>query len=292
MLTSRYLIVVLPAIVLLLAVSISKIKTSVIRNSILLLFLLASLTDLIVVKKNYTEIRKSQYREITAKIKEKNKKNDKIVSAWGWHMSYFFNTDPRKETVILKPFEEYVAEIKATKKLEPFWYLDGHFRPYTLSPEAEAYLNNNFILLDNLEYFDTWARHYVPKPGAENTISLRIREFEPIKTDNDINILLFSNSTTKSKPVELEKGNYRLAIKSRSIPEVPLNGENAHLTLSVNGKKIGAYFLTEKEEAMNYFEFSIPTKGNYQIELTFDNDLVLDNNDRNALVFSVSVEKI
>ena len=90
----------------------------------------------------------------------------------------------------------------------------------------------------------------------------------------------------------MEKGNYRLAIKSRSIPEVPLNGENAHLTLSVNGKKIGAYFLTEKEEAMNYFEFSIPTKGNYQIELTFDNDLVLDNNDRNALVFSVSVEKI
>ncbi len=292
MLTSRYLIVVLPAIVLLLAVSISKIKTSVIRNSILLLFVIASLTDLIVVKKNYTEIRKSQYREITAKIKEKNKKNDKIVSAWGWHMSYFFNTDPRKETVILKPFEEYVTEIKATKKLEPFWYLDGHFRPYTLSPEAETYLNNNFILLDNLEYFDTWARHYVPKPGAENTISLSIREFEPIKTDNDINILLFSNSTTKSKPIELEKGNYRLAIKSRSIPEVPVNGENAHLTLSVNGKKIGAYFLTEKEEAMNYLEFSIPTKGNYQIELTFDNDLVLDNNDRNALVFSVSVEKI
>ena len=292
MLTSRYLIVVLPAIVLLLAISINKIKAATVRNCIILLFLIASATDLIVVKKNYTEIRKSQYREITAKIKEKNKSNDKIVSAWGWHMSYFFNTDPRKETVILKPFEDYINEIKTSKKLEPFWYLDGHFRPYALSPDAEAYLNNNFILLDNLEYFDTWAKHYVPKPGIENTIFLDINEFEPIKTDNNVNILLFSNSTTKSKPIELEKSNYRLAIKSRSIPEVPINGENAHLTLSVNGKKIGAYFLTEKEEAMNYFEFSIPVKGRYQIELTFDNDLVLDNNDRNALVFSVSVEKL
>jgi hypothetical protein len=30
------------------------------------------------------------------------------------------------------------------------------------------------------------------------------------------NILLFSNSTTKSKPNVLEPGNYRLALKARS----------------------------------------------------------------------------
>lgn len=292
MLTSRYLIVVLPAIILLLAVSVNKIKSNPVKNTIVILFVIASFTDLIVVKKNYTAVRKTQYREITSKIKEKNKKNHKIVSAWGWHMSYFFNVNPKKDVVVLKSLEEYINELRTLNVSEPFWYLDGHFRPYSLSPEAESYLNTNYILIDNIEYFDTWAKYYVPKGKEEDIISLNLREFEPIKTDNDLNILLFSNSTTKSKPIELDKGNYRLGIKARSIPEVPINGENAHLTISVNGRKIGAYFLTEKEDAINYFEFEILSKDQYQIELTFDNDLVLDNNDRNALIFSVTFQKI
>jgi hypothetical protein len=93
---------------------------------------------------------------------------------------------------------------------------------------------------------------------------------------------LFSNSTTSSKPVTLDPGNYRLAIKARSIPETPVNNENAHLTLSLSGKKIGAYFLTEKAEEINYFQFDVVKKQEYKVELTFDNDFVLNNADRIA----------
>ena len=52
------------------------------------------------------------------------------------------------------------------------------------------------------------------------------------------------------------------------------------------------YFLSEKEEAINYIQFVISKKQFYTIEITFDNDLVLNNADRNALVFSTTIEKV
>ena len=60
----------------------------------------------------------------------------------------------------------------------------------------------------------------------------------------------------------------------------------------MNGKKIGAYFVSEKKEETNYFQFQITKKQEVTIGLTFGNDLVLDNLDRNLLVFSVVIEKV
>ena len=110
-------------------------------------------------------------------------------------------------------------------KKEDFWIVGAHFQQYQLSPEAEAFLSTNFNKIEAIEHYDTWARYYVSKAGIENTYVLKINEFEPIKTDNDINILLFSNSTTYSKPIELTPGEYRLVIKAKSLPEIPLNNE-------------------------------------------------------------------
>lgn len=293
MITSRYLIVVLPAFIVLLATSINNIQNTVLKRIVLVFFVVASLTDLLVVKKYYTEVKKTQFREITQKIIEKNKSNSKIVSSWGWHFSYFFTKEPKKEVVILKTLPDYVSELMlSTGKKEPFWFVNAHSSPYELTPDKEKFLLDNYIVVENLEYFDAWAKYYAPKADAESTFVLDINQFEPLKSDNSVNILLFSNSTTSSKSVALEQGNYRLAIKARSIPEVPLNNENAHLTLSLSGKKIGAYFLTEKEESTNYFPFDVTKKQDYTVDLTFDNDLVLNNADRNALVFSVVIEKV
>lgn len=292
MITSRYIIVVLPAIIILVSVSISLIESNFIKKVILIFLTIASLTDLLVVKKYYTQVHKTQYREITDVIKQKNISNSKIISSWGWHVSYFFNKDTKKDLVVYKNLQDYTNELITSNKKEAFWYMDFHARPYSLSPELEKFLNENYNVVENLEYFDAWAKYYVPKASGNDLIALNINEFEPIKSDNDVNILLFSNSTTSSKPVLLEPGDYRLAIKAKSIPEVPVNNENAHLTLSLSGKKIAAYFLTEKAEEINYFQFNVNKKQGYKVELTFDNDLVLNNADRNALIFSVIIEKV
>ena len=292
MITSRYLIVVLPAILLLLSVSISNIESKIIRNTILGFFIIFSLTALLVVKKYYTQITKTQYREITNKILEKNTTNNKIISSWGWHISYFFNSDPKKDVVVYKSLQTYVNELmNSTEKKEAFWYMDAHFTPYNLSAEAEKFLQENYNIVENLEYYDTWAKFYVPKANIENTFNLNINEFEPVKSDNNLNILLFSNSTTNSPKISLEKGMYTVAIKAKSIPDPPINNENAHLSIDLNGNKIGSYFVNEKSASTTYFKFQIDKKQDVSIGLTFGNDLVLDNNDRNVLIFSVVVEK-
>ena len=293
MIIGRYLISVLPATILLIAIAIGRIKEFKVQNIVIAFFVIASLTDIFVVKKYYTTVSKTQFREISQKIIEKNTSKSLIVSVWAWHFNYFLNNNGNKNELKEQTLQNYIDDVRNNvNPKRDFWYLDAHQHPFQLTPDAEAFLNSNYNQIESLEYFDAWARYYSPKAGVENTYVLNINEFEPIKSDNDVNILLFSNSTTKSKPIELEPGNYRLAIKARSIPETPLNGENAHLTISLSGKKIGSYFLSEKEEALNYFQFNVTKKQNYQIEITFDNDLVLNNADRNALIFSTTIEKV
>lgn len=288
---NRYFISILPAVIILIALGLNQVKDNKIRNIIIALFIISSITDIIIVKDYYNKITKTQFREITNDIIIKNKSNSLIVSTWAWHLETFLSQ--HKMITHQSDLQQYVNGLMVDpSKKEDFWIIGAHFQQYQLSPEAEAFLSTNFNKIETIEYYDTWARHYVSKAGIENTYVLKINEFEPIKTDNDINILLFSNSTTKSKPIELAPGNYRLTIKAKSLPEIPLNNENAHLTITVNDKKIGAYFLSEKEETLNFTSFTIDKKQNYQIGITFDNDLVLDTSDRNALIFSVIIEKV
>lgn len=292
MITSRYLILVLPAILLLLAVSITKIENKIIKNGVLAFFIVASLTDLFVVKKHYTKVNKTQFREISEKIIEKNPSKSKIVSYWYWHFGYFLNNKGMKGDVIGKSLQDYVNELMTKPDKKPFWYVDAHQRPYTLTLEAEKFLADNYVVVENLEYFDTWAKYYMPKAGAENTFVLDINQFEPIKSDNGSNLLLFSNGTTKSQPTILEAGKYRLALKAISLPNPSIQKQNAHLAIAVSGKQIGEYFLDEKEEKITYFNFTIGKKKEVTIDLTFGNDMIEGTKDRNALVFSVIIEKI
>lgn len=288
---NRYFTSLLPAIILLVALGLDYIKNDKLRNIILAVFVMSSVTDIVVAKDYYNKITKTQFREITNDLISKNETKSVVVSPWAWHLNTFL--DQHKMPTFQSDLQTYVNNLMiGTQEKVDFWYLGAHFQQYQLTADAEAYLSNNFNQIDKLEYYDTWARHYVAKAGIENTYILKIDEFEPIKTDNSINILLFSNSTTKSKPLELEPGSYRLSLKGRSIPEVPVQGENAHLTISLNDNKIGSYFLSEKEETVNYTSFKIDKKQNYQIGITFDNDLVLDKADRNALIFSVLIEKV
>jgi uncharacterized membrane protein len=291
MITSRYLILVLPAILLLLAISINKIENKIIKSGVLAFFIIASLTDIFVVKKHYTTVNKTQYREIAEKIIEKNESKSKIVSYWYWHFGYFLNNKGMKGDVIGKSLQDYINELMVKPDKQAFWYVDAHQRPYTLTPEAEKFLADNYVAVENLEYFDTWAKYYVPKAGAENTFVLDINQFEPIKSDNGSNLLLFSNGTTKSMPTLLEAGKYRLALKAISLPNPPIKGQNAHLAIAVSGKQIGEYFLDEKEEKISYFKFTIDKKKEITIDLTFGNDMIEGTKDRNALIYSVIIEK-
>jgi hypothetical protein len=90
MIISRYFISVLPAAILILAIAIANIKVHKIQLIVIVIFVIASLTDLIAVKDYYNKISKTQYREITQNIIQKNKKKCNYCFTLGWHLRYFF----------------------------------------------------------------------------------------------------------------------------------------------------------------------------------------------------------
>jgi hypothetical protein len=63
MIISRYFISVLPAAILILAIAIANIKVHKIQLIVIVIFVIASLTDLIAVKDYYNKISKTQYRD-------------------------------------------------------------------------------------------------------------------------------------------------------------------------------------------------------------------------------------
>lgn len=294
MIFNRYFICLIPALLLVIAIGIDSIKAKVVKIAIVVVIVSFSLTDIFFIKDYYHRVNKTQFREISEKVKERNILRSKIVSSWGWHFDYFFNRGEGKLKVIDKPmpFQDYVKELMANPESEPFWYVAAHFQPYNVTPDVEQFLTDHYNVVENIEVFDAWARYYVPKADMQDIIVLDINKFNPIKSDNSVNLLLFSNSTTKSEPITLEPGSYRVAIKAKSLPDPPLQGQNANIEVAISGKEIGAYFLSEKEERTNYFNFNINTKKEVTIDLTFGNDLVIGQLDRNALIYSVIVEKV
>lgn len=294
MIFNRYFICLIPALLLVIAIGIDSIKARVLKIAIVVVIVSFALTDIFLVKDYYHRINKTQFREISEKVKEKNILRSKIVSSWGWHFDYFFNRGEGKMKVIDKPmpFQDYVKELMVNPESEPFWYIAAHFQPYNVTPDVEQFLNAHYNVVENIEVFDAWARYYVPKANMQDIVVLDINKFNPIKSDNSVNLLLFSNSTTKSEPVTLEPGDYRVAIKAKSLPDPPLEGQNANIAVAISGKEIGAYFLNEKEEKTNYFNFNLNTKKEITVDLTFGNDLVLGQADRNALIYSVVIEKV
>ena len=45
----------------------------------------------------------------------------------------------------------------------------------------------------------------------------------------------------------LKKGSYRLAVLTKSNPEEPINNENAHVNISLNGKRLGGFFTNSEK---------------------------------------------
>ena len=104
-------------------------------------------------KDYYHRVNKTQFREISEKVKERNVLKSKVVSSWGWHFDYFFNRGKDKMKVIDKPmpFQDYIKELMANPENEPFWYIAAHFQPYNLTPEAEKFLTERYNVVENIE---------------------------------------------------------------------------------------------------------------------------------------------
>ena len=164
MILHRYFIGLLPALIIAIAIGIDLIKSSLIKFSLVIIIFSLSLTDIFFIKNYFNKINKSQYREITNSIKIRDQNKDKVVSRFGWLMSYFFKKEDGYKTTIEMNLSDYISSIRnQVTNLESFWYVDGNFSEYKLNDIDENFLNDNFILKESISKYDTWTRHYISK---------------------------------------------------------------------------------------------------------------------------------
>jgi hypothetical protein len=296
----RYFICILPVLIMVVAIGLDLIRDKMIRNIVLASILLFSLLDIFVVKNYYNSVSKTQLREVTDEIREKNKDNALIVCHWSWIFPYFFQDMPQQKFE-QKTLEEYVHAMQNGEIQQiPFWYADANWRPYALNAQDDAYLKENFIERHKIEFFDAWANFYVPKSsiGKHATAALvsleklALNTFSPANFDGSGNIVLFNNANVKSPDFEIQKGSYNMIINGKSLPEKPIENQHAHFRIKVNGKEIGQFFMTGKPSGQDYvLPFKIDEDQKIQLELVYDNDLFKDGLDRNAMISGVRIEK-
>jgi uncharacterized membrane protein len=297
MILHRYFTALLPAIVLTIAIGIDLIKNAVLKVMLILVILAFSLTDIFLVKDYYNRVIKTQFREVTDFIIEKNTNKDKVVSTYGWVMGYFFEKDKTNKPNVQSPFSAYVNSMRnQAVSLESFWYMDGNSLPYNLPPEDEQFLNEHFTTDLSIDKLDVWAKHYTLKGGVSNSQAglenFGIKDFNPKTQDNIGNMILFENGTVISGGTNMTKGNYKLIINGNSLPEKPIDGQNAHLKIRMNGTSLGEFNLSEnKNNQTNEIKFSIDSDQSVRFQITFDNDFSKDGQDRNVIIYSIKLVK-
>jgi hypothetical protein len=161
MLINRYFISIIPAILIVVSIGLYYIRNQVVRYLILGVIVVFSFTDIILVKKYYNTITKTQFREVSNYLINNNNNNDPVVSNLGWYFPYFLNNTNVKTTIVDKPLVALVNEMMSDSiEKFPFWYIDAHSRALEVPENIKTYLDKNFIITDSKEFYYCRTNHY------------------------------------------------------------------------------------------------------------------------------------
>ena len=290
MLYPRYTIVILPAIILVLSYSIELFKTPLLKYLLTILFASLSLISLFFVKKYYTALSKTQFREMSQYVVNANTGNFPIINEnTSWHQQYYLtlfgsnvkahslgNKDAMIDSILKGEHKKYI--------LKGFWIVGGHVDPKPSESKLKA-LDTAYTLLKQKDFYDAWAMLYISK-HYQNTMGGNIIDYNDFTAENgsllpDKHQIAIWSKAINSKPVPLKKGKYKITIAAMGTPAANIF---PHLNIFINGKKIGSYFVngTMNEKSFD-LDNAIDTTATFKIEM--DNDLqVPPNQDRNTFV--------
>lgn len=180
---SRYFMSILPAFILAISIALVRIKNIQIRLSFLVLLIFFMVFDLIVVKKYYKTIAKSQYREVSKFIIDNNKNNETVYTSLSYWYGYYLSNEKTKTNLIEKPLDDIVNEmVQDTTKIKEFWYADAHNSPYNPTDQTKKFLDTNFYVENNFDGYDAWTKHYILIKNAKTTID--ISKYKNLKKQN------------------------------------------------------------------------------------------------------------
>ena len=167
MIVSRYFIVILPPILILIAMGIAKLPKKIAITT-LTIFVIATFYQSIFLNNYYININKTQFREVAGYVNSYNEENDPIITNLPWHTTFFFKTEKVNTPILEKSFDGYVQDlIKNPIGIESFWYFGAFNNPPILSKPSQQFIDEKFQLVHNTVANDSWARHYIPKKGVD-----------------------------------------------------------------------------------------------------------------------------
>lgn len=285
----RYFIAIVPAFILIIAITIDFIKKEGLKHFVLFLLLTYITADIFLIKDFYSVDRKSQFDKVANFVVENNTSKHKIVSSWGWLMSYYFNESNGLYTEE-KGLNDYIDNMRnGIADPSSFWFIDGNSNAFNLSPENKIYVDQNFIIRNKYEVYDAWCVEFKSKHQEQTFIELK--KFKPSMFDGSGAMIFVENQTSVYPVITLEKGVYVLSIKGFSLPEKPINNENAHFNIFVNENLVKDVNLSHIQ---NQEPIQIPIQHNggaFKLKLVYDNDLVVGSLDRNAVINAISLKR-
>jgi len=280
MLENRYFMALLPPIIILLAVAIYEFKSRIIQIGFISIFLIFSVTDIVVAKKYYHSVIKSEWRELSYFVLDNIKKDEPVVSRLSWHVSYLLKNDNMKINMIDKNLEDYVVEMSQNPSIKKaFWYVDGHHDRavgYELSILSQAYMDDNYIEDNSLQLFQAWAKHFVPAVPVAFDVSKYNLMSDKNGDEINFNAEYFSVDAN-----QLNMSGWAYLIdsdSSQSKIEIVLvdDGKASKIaTQKIKREDVTAYFKSELD--LNNSGFSLKMKmtniqnGNYRVGIMVEN---------------------
>ena len=294
---SRYFIGSLPLFLMAATYIISTISIKPFKYSLLSVFVVFSLHYIIFTTDYYNRISKTEFDKLINEVIQKNRNNnDEIISVWGWLLNSHIDKT-KTNYFVSSTLENYISDLKnnaVTKK--SFWYLDGNSQPFNLGEQDRKFLEDNFILDDDVtKYYDCWAKHYSPKTrfkSSSNETNISLNSFLPYSGDGKGGLNMFENGKVKLNYKMLPKGSYKFELTGTSFPSKPIDGKNALMRFYVNDVLLSSFELSEKVNSKYYFDYNQLNSKEVNISLEFLNDYSKDGMDRNVQISSLKIKKI
>jgi uncharacterized membrane protein len=294
MLFDRYTIVVLPAFIVAIAFGFDLIPSNGMRSILITAFLLLSLTDIFIVKKFYTAIRKTQFRELTEYIVKDKKYQFPIVNErTSWQHQYYLDHYQYKGRVLVGKKEDIVDSILSKSSpayvIPGFWIIGAHGNEAKLAEASKAALDTAYDLVKHNDFYDAWAQLYISKHSMSDQLMIIGLDKFPnnIATLGNEQFTAIWGGAITSLPIPFKAGRYTMDITSKGYPSQNIF---PHLKIYVNDKLIGDFFVSGDLQEKD-LDFEIKNQTNTLVRIEMDNDFADASGDRNAFISKIMISK-
>ncbi len=280
----RYLISLLPALLLLFAFILTLISNKLIRIGTTVVLISILLIQTIYIKNYYFTKTKTQYTDLTDILKLKHKNGEKVYTNLSIWLNYLFLNSPHTiELTQKQSFDLLVDEMKMDSTLiKPFWFINADVGPFVVSSETQEFLNKNFYEDYNFTGVNSWGKHFVLIKDKSNNIG-NVDVFQGADKKYNGDEFPFSletyNDVNDSKTLLKGWAYFPNIEASNTIIEVVLLNENGMIrkipTKQILRKDVTTYFKSKINIDNSGFEAEINKNelqnGNYRVAIFIHN---------------------